>query len=93
MKQGKIDYAPSLDLHGQKLKQACSSLSKFIHYHQQNTFIHIIHGKGFHSDDGMSILKTQVVHYLKQHPDILAFNSCPTKDGGTGAIFALLKPN
>jgi DNA-nicking Smr family endonuclease len=28
---------------------------------------------------------------LTQHPQIIAFNSCPKKDGGTGAIFALLK--
>jgi|TARA_B100001105_G_scaffold253251_1_gene246452 DNA-nicking Smr family endonuclease len=93
MKQGKIDNVPSLDLHGQTLEEACKSMSKFIHYHQRNRFIHIIHGKGYNSDKGMSILKSQVVHYLKQHPDILAFNSCPPKDGGSGAVFALLKPN
>ena len=91
MKQGKIGYAPTIDLHGQTLKEACSSLSRFIHYHQQNRFIHIVHGKGYHSDNGRSILKSQIVHYLKQHPDIVAFNSCPPKDGGTGAVFALLK--
>jgi hypothetical protein len=33
----------------------------------------------------------QVVNFLKQHPQVLAFHSCPPKDGGTGAIFALLK--
>ena len=93
MKQGRIDYTPSLDLHGQKLEEACSSLSRFIHYHYQSRFIQIIHGKGYHSDNGMSILKSQVVHYLKQHPSILAFNSCPPKDGGTGALFALLRDN
>lgn len=91
MKQGKIGYAPTIDLHGQTLKEACSSLSRFIHYYQQNRFIHIVHGKGYHSDNGRSILKSQIVHYLKQHPDIVAFNSCPPKDGGTGAVFALLK--
>lgn len=91
MKQGRIDYAPTIDLHGQTLKEACSSLSKFIAYHQQSQFIHIIHGKGYHSNNGMSILKSQIVHYLKQHPDIVAFNSCPPKDGGTGAVFALIK--
>jgi DNA-nicking Smr family endonuclease len=34
----------------------------------------------------MSVLKTQVVNFLKQHPQVLAFHSCPPKDGGTGAI-------
>jgi len=41
----------------------------------------------------MSILKTQVVSFLSQHPQVLAFNSCPDKDGGTGAVFVLLKQN
>ncbi len=91
MKRGDIDHAPTLDLHGQSVVEACESMSHFMHHHQHENFIHIIHGKGYHSDNGMSILKTQVVNFLSQHPQVLAFNSCPDKDGGSGAIFALLK--
>ena len=91
MKQGKIDYAPILDLHGQTIKEACQSLSKFLHYHRDERFIQIIHGKGCHSNKSLSIIKSQVVHYLKQHPQVLAFSSCPQKDGGTGAVFVCLK--
>ncbi|MCH9745602.1 MAG: Smr/MutS family protein [Proteobacteria bacterium] len=91
MKQGDIGYAPTLDLHGQTVVQACESMSAFMHHHQQEKFIHIIHGKGYHSENGMSILKTQVVSFLTQHPQVLAFNSCPEKDGGSGAVFALLR--
>ena len=90
MKRGDIGYAPTLDLHGQTVVQACESMSAFLHHHQQEEFIHIIHGKGYHSEHGMSILKTQVVSFLSQHPQVLAFNSCPDKDGGSGAVFALL---
>ena len=93
MKQGRIGYAPSIDLHGQKIEEACQSLSKFIHYHGDERFIHIIHGKGYNSDQNLSILKSQVVHYLKQHPQVLAFCSCPQKMGGTGALFVYLKGN
>ena len=91
MKRGEIDSAPSLDLHGQTITQACESMSNFIYHHQNDKFIQIIHGKGYNSENNMSVLKTQVVSFLKQHPQIMAFNSCPVKDGGTGAIFALLK--
>jgi DNA-nicking Smr family endonuclease len=91
MKRGNIDHAPSLDLHGQTVQEACQSLSQFLHYHRDERFIQIIHGKGYHSSQGLSIIKSQVVHYLKQHPQILAFCSCPQKDGGTGAVFACLK--
>lgn len=91
MRQGKINAAPVLDLHGQTVVEACESMSQFIHYHQNATFIQIIHGKGYHSKNKMSILKTQVVSYLKQHPSVLAFNSCPDKNGGTGAVFVLMR--
>ena len=93
MKQGRIDHAPCIDLHGQKIEEACQSLSKFIHYHGDARFIKIIHGKGYNSDQNLSILKSQVVHYLKQHPQVLAFCSCPQKMGGTGAVFVYLKDN
>lgn len=93
MKQGNLDAMPVLDLHGQSVVEACESLSNFMYHHQFEPFIQIIHGKGYHSENGMSILKTQVVSFLKQHPQILAFHSCPAKDGGTGAVFALLKQN
>jgi len=93
MKQGNISHVPSLDLHGQTTIEACQSLSEFMYYHQHQQFIHIIHGKGYNSDQGNSILKSQVVSFLNQHPDVLAFNSCPPKDGGTGAVFALLRHN
>ncbi len=93
MKSGNIDSVPVLDLHGQNVIEACESMSQFIYYHQNQQFVQIIHGKGYHSQRGMSLLKTQVVHFLKQHPGVVAFNSCPSKDGGTGAVFALLKQN
>jgi DNA-nicking Smr family endonuclease len=91
MQSGNIDYAPDLDLHGHTIIKACELMSNFIYHNQQSHFVHIIHGKGYRSKDNMSVLKTQVVSFLSQHPQVLAFHSCPAKDGGTGAIFALLK--
>ncbi|MDC0469958.1 Smr/MutS family protein [Candidatus Pseudothioglobus singularis] len=91
MKQGNIGSTPSIDLHGYKIEQACQSVSNFIHFHSDKRFIQIIHGKGYHSDNGLSIMKSQVVHYLKQHPNVLAFCSCPQDMGGTGAVFVHLK--
>lgn len=93
MKKGDIDIFPILDLHGQTIKQSCKSLSNFIHYHRKNKIIQIIHGKGNNSSNGLSIVKSQVVYYLKQHPQVMAFCSCPQKYGGTGAVFVYLKNN
>ena len=91
MKQGNLGFTPSIDLHGHKIEEACRSLSDFIHFHSNKRFIQIIHGKGYHSADGLSIMKSQVIHYLKQHPSVLAFCSCPQEMGGTGAVFVHLK--
>ncbi|CAB9539946.1 Smr domain protein [uncultured Gammaproteobacteria bacterium] len=91
MKHGHIDNAANIDLHGYTIEKACAALSDFMYHHQFEHFVHIIHGKGYRSDNGMSVLKTQVMNFLKQHPQVLAFHSCPPKDGGTGAVFALLK--
>ena len=93
MKQGNIGSPPSIDLHGYKTKQACKELSDFIHFHSNKRFLQVIHGKGYHSNSGLSIMKSQVVHYLKQHPNVLAFCSCPQEMGGTGAVFIHLKAN
>ena len=93
MKDGKIGSAPSIDLHGQKIEDACKSMSSLIQHHSDLEFIHIIHGKGYYSDDGLSIMKSQVVHYLKQHPKVLAFCSCQPEMGGTGALYVYLKPS
>lgn len=91
MKKGNVGNVPSIDLHGQNIKQSCISLSKFINHHQEKEIIQIIHGKGYNSKKNLSIIKSQVFHYLKQHPDVLSFCSCPQKYGGTGAVFVNLK--
>lgn len=91
MKRGHIDNVSELDLHGYTLQQACESLAEFIYHKQFEQFVRVIHGKGYRSNNGMSVLKTQVASFLKQHPQVLAFHSCPPKDGGTGAVFVLLK--
>lgn len=91
MKQGRLDKLPELDLHGENTTKACRLMADFIYQYQHTQFIKIIHGKGYNSEQGLSVLKTQVVSFLRQHPEVLAFHSCPAKNGGTGAVFVLLK--
>jgi DNA-nicking Smr family endonuclease len=91
LKQGNLSYTPSIDLHGQTVDESFASLAKFIHYHQHKQFIQVIHGKGYNSSNNHSILKTEVASFLKKHPSVLAYHSCPPKNGGTGAVFVYLK--
>jgi DNA-nicking Smr family endonuclease len=90
MKRGNID-APELDLHGHCVKQACQKMSDFIYQHQHRKFLRIIHGKGLNNKNNKSLLKTQAVSFLKYHPQVLAFCSCPNQEGGTGALYVYLK--
>jgi DNA-nicking Smr family endonuclease len=58
------------------------------------TCIRIIHGKGKRSRNNKGpVIKTKVNHWLRQRDDVLAFCSARPIDGGTGAIYVLLRRN
>jgi len=93
LKRGHYTPVATLDLHGKTRTEAREALQQFLmaSSHAHHRYVRIIHGKGSSSDTPHAILKTGVNHWLKQHPLILAFCSAPRRDGGTGAIYALLK--
>lgn len=92
LKTGQIPWQSRLDLHGLRPDAARQSLLKFIG--QQSALGHrcllIIHGKGSHRGEA-PILKNLVNHWLPQFPQILAFHSALARDGGSGALYVLLK--
>ena len=53
--------------------------------------VRIIHGKGYGSRAGSPVLKNRLNHWLRQHPDVLAFTTTPrdapnpTYRSGTGS--------
>ena len=51
----------------------------------------IVHGKGLRSRQGQPVLKVKVNHWLRQREEVLAFCSARPVDGGTGAVYVLLK--
>lgn len=93
LRSGGYRISDELDLHGLSVKQAKEVL---IYYLQETVqfegcCIRIIHGKGLSSGKQKSILKTYVNHWLTEHERVLAFHSAKVKDGGTGAVYLLLK--
>lgn len=92
LKHGQIPLDNRLDLHGLRLEEAKIVLPRFIinQYRQGHRSLLIIHGKGGMQNE-ISILKSHVHHWLKQIPEVLAFHSACPKDGGTGAVYVLLK--
>jgi len=53
--------------------------------------VRIIHGKGYRSGARGPVLKTAVDLWLRRHTDVMAFTSARAIDGGTGAVYVLLR--
>lgn len=92
LKNGQIPYEARLDLHGLRPDAAQESLCHFIEQHRQlgHRCLLVIHGKGGKHGES-PILKNHVNHWLQQLPHVLAFHSAIPKDGGSGALYVLLK--
>jgi DNA-nicking Smr family endonuclease len=91
-KNGQIAWEGRLDLHGLRPDDAREALCRFLE--QQTAMRHrcllVIHGKGSRHGEA-PILKNHVNHWLQQLPQVLAFHSALGKDGGTGALYVLLR--
>ena len=88
------DYVPGsvLDLHGQTAEKAVASVKQFIDSRRgRHRCVCIVHGRGLHSKDNVSVLKTRVRQYLRRHPAVLAYADAPRTNGGSGAVYVLLR--
>lgn len=95
LRSGNYQISDELDLHGASIKQAKQILVYYLQEAVQfeSSCIRVIHGKGHRSSNNKPVLKTHVNHWLSEHDRVLAFHSCKPKDGGTGAVYLLLKKN
>ena len=92
LKRGKLPPTKEFDLHGMDIQMAETELRDFINDALKNNIqvVKVIHGKGYHSQ-GQPKLKNYLNEWLRQWNEILGFCSAPKQDGGTGAIYVLLK--
>ena len=92
-RKGHFPIADELDLHGLSRIEARELLVDFLKYTviPSRHCVRIIHGKGLRSSANQAVLKTQVNHWLRQYQRVLAFHSCKPADGGTGAVYVLLR--
>ena len=93
LKKGQYSIGAELDLHGMTIAEAQAALSQFINAVRKENIrcVRIIHGKGFRSSNSGPRLKPMVNQWLRQRNEILAFSSARPIDGGTGAVYVLLK--
>jgi len=92
LKRGEHTAGSRLDLHGVTSADAVASVKRFIDSHRhRHRCVCIVHGRGLHSEGNVSILKTRVREYLRHHRAVLAYADAPRADGGTGAVYVLLR--
>lgn len=92
LQSGQIDIDARLDLHGLHANRAKVIFTQFIckQITLEKRCLLIVHGKGGQKGQA-PILKNLVNQWLRQIPTVLAFHSALASDGGTGAVYVLLK--
>jgi DNA-nicking Smr family endonuclease len=93
LRRGLYPIDDQLDLHGLSQTAAHHQLGDFIARSRDCgcRCVRIIHGKGYRSGARGPVLKTAVNLWLRRHMDVTAFVSARAIDGGTGAVYVLLR--
>ncbi|HEY5806720.1 MAG TPA: Smr/MutS family protein [Povalibacter sp.] len=93
LRRGYYAVDAEIDLHGLTGAQAKGALREFIADATQRhmSCVRIIHGKGKRSGPRGPVLKNVVNQWLQHTDVVLAFASARTVDGGSGAVYVLLK--
>jgi DNA-nicking Smr family endonuclease len=93
LRRGLYPAQDELDLHGLTQSAARDHLADFIVASRDAGIrcVRVIHGKGYRSGGRGAVLKTAVNLWLRRHLDVLAFVSAKAIDGGTGALYVLLR--
>ncbi|HPQ94316.1 MAG TPA: Smr/MutS family protein [Thiolinea sp.] len=93
LRRGEYRVAAELDLHGLSAREARGYLAEFLVtiYPLKGECVRIIHGKGNRSSHKGPVLKVKINNWLRQHDRVQAFHSARPVDGGTGAVYVLLR--
>ncbi len=93
LRQGRYAVKAELDLHGMTSAEAREELRAFLSESIASGIhcVRIVHGKGLRSGQRGPVLKASVNGWLRRWDDVLAFVSAPARDGGTGAVYVLLR--
>ena len=93
LKRGEYPVAGRHDLHGLTADAARASVQQFLETsaRKHHRCVCIVHGRGLRSPGGVAVLKTRVREYLRTDRRVLAFSDAPRSDGGSGAVYVLLR--
>ena len=93
LRRGEYPQEARLDLHGCTVDEARTLLTGFLARARQRgaRCVLVVHGKGFRSPGHAPVLKPRVAYWLAHAPEVTAYVSAQPVDGGTGALYVLLK--
>lgn len=93
LRRGQYAVGAQIDLHGMTVAEARPALAQFLAAARLRNVrcVRIVHGKGNGSYNKLPVLKAKVGHWLRQRAEVLAYSSALPTDGGTGAMYVLLK--
>jgi DNA-nicking Smr family endonuclease len=96
LRKGQFQIDSEIDLHGLTSEVAKKKLEEFLLKCRENKrrCVLVITGKGLHSADSIPVLKQGIQLWLtrgRMAQWVLGFTSAQPKDGGTGAVYVLLK--
>jgi len=93
LRRGQFSVKAKLDLHGMIARVARVEVATFLRDCQNRNIrcARIVHGKGYGSWQKQPVLKNKVNNWLRQRDEVLAFCSARQVDGGTGAVYVLIK--
>ena len=93
LRRGSFRVGAELDLHGYNREAARQEVALFLAACQERNLrcLRIIHGKGLGSPNTGPVIKTLLDGWLRKRKEVLAFCSARPHDGGTGAVYVLLR--
>ncbi|MDR5868004.1 Smr/MutS family protein [Halomonas koreensis] len=93
LKRGRIAWEAGLDLHGYTLEEARAQLEGFLGdaAADRARCVLVVHGKAWGAQADYPVIKSHVNAWLREWPSVLAFCSATEADGGTGAVYVLLR--
>jgi DNA-nicking Smr family endonuclease len=93
LRQGKNPIDARLDLHQMTIDKAREKVFSFINdciKYDLRTVL-IMPGKGDRNIEDPALLKSHLIHWLPQLPDVMAYHTAQPRDGGAGAFYILLR--
>lgn len=85
-------YVPVLDVHGCTKLEADAKLNDMLQMCSIKKLkrFRLVYGKGTHSHNNQSVLRTYLRQKLDDNPNIKKLDPCLPKDGGWGAVWVIL---